>query len=342
MKIKQLIQITLLTGSACSLALADPPSDVKEATPEKAKPTATKEAEKPAPATPPAQPPAPKLSEADMKKYASHGFGYRTGEKFRIDITRFGLSMDDLDVEVFTKGLIEAFGEGGNSVSDDDVNAAFNQFRVIIQEREKALAVENLEKSEQFLEENKKREGVITTTSGLQYEILKKGEGEIYKAPENQPPGPNRTQFMIQYTGTLIDGTEFDSSKGESIAMGMSTVEGFKEALTTMPIGSTWKIYLSPKLAYGEGRRSELIGPNSALIFDVSLEDIKYPPAAPPSAFRNRPTPPRKPASAVSPPIRVPVPNDKKADEKKPAAVTPPVGINSAKKKESAPPKKAE
>ena len=86
----------------------------------------------------------------------------------------------------------------------------------------------------------------------------------------------------MNYKGTLIDGKEFDASPaGEPVPMTLQVVPGFKEALTTMPVGAKWKVYLPSELAYGEERRSAEIAPNSALIFELELVDIKDAPAAP-------------------------------------------------------------
>jgi FKBP-type peptidyl-prolyl cis-trans isomerase len=148
----------------------------------------------------------------------------------------------------------------------------------MLQTREKEKATANLEAGNKFLEENAKREGVITTPSGLQYEIINKGGDKKYVAPKEGEQ--DNKQFMVNYKGTLIDGTEFDASPaGEPVPMTLQVVEGFKEALTNMPVGAKWKIYLPSKLAYGEERRSAEIAPNSALIFDLELVDIQDAPA---------------------------------------------------------------
>jgi FKBP-type peptidyl-prolyl cis-trans isomerase len=148
----------------------------------------------------------------------------------------------------------------------------------MLQEREKKLAEENLAVGAKFLETNGKREGVITTKSGLQYEVINKGGDKKYEAPKDGKE--DNKQFMVNYKGTLIDGKEFDASPaGEPVPMTLQVVEGFKEALTTMPIGAKWKLFLPSKLAYGEERRSADIGPNSTLIFELELVSIEDAPA---------------------------------------------------------------
>jgi FKBP-type peptidyl-prolyl cis-trans isomerase len=150
----------------------------------------------------------------------------------------------------------------------------------MLQTREKEIAAANLEAGAKFLEENAKREGVITTASGLQYEIINKGGEEKYTAPAEG--AEDNKQFMVNYKGTLISGKEFDASpEGEPVPMTLQVVEGFKEALTTMPVGAKWKLFLPSSLAYGEERRSAEIGPNSTLIFELELEKIQDAPAQP-------------------------------------------------------------
>lgn len=131
---------------------------------------------------------------------------------------------------------------------------------------EKATA--NLKAGEDFLEQNKKREGVMTTASGLQYEVLAKGNGAKPKATD---------KVKCHYHGTLIDGTIFDSSvqRGQPATFPLNMViKGWTEALQLMSVGSKYRLFLHPSLAYGERQTGSVIGPNSTLIFDVELLDI--------------------------------------------------------------------
>jgi FKBP-type peptidyl-prolyl cis-trans isomerase len=127
---------------------------------------------------------------------------------------------------------------------------------------------QNLKESEVFLVKNKLEEGVVTLPSGLQYKVLEKGEG----------PSPLATeQVKVHYTGSLIDGTIFDSSieRGEPIVFGVNQViPGWTEALQLMSVGSRWMLYIPPYLAYGESGAGGVIGPNQALIFEVQLIEI--------------------------------------------------------------------
>ena len=126
----------------------------------------------------------------------------------------------------------------------------------------------NLKAGEEFLKTNQERPGVVTTSSGLQYEILTEGNGP--------KPGP-RDKVKCHYHGTLIDGTIFDSSvqRGQPATFPLNMViKGWTEALQLMPVGSKWRLFLHPSLAYGERQTGAVIGPNSTLIFDVELLDI--------------------------------------------------------------------
>ena len=312
----------------------------------------------PAPAGPtnPAKLEEPKITmdSKEIRTMTSYGFGYRNGRTFTNQTGRFGLQMEDIDREQFLKGLFDALELKDSKIDQEKINEALNQLSLVIKEREKKIAVENKVAGEQFLAENKKREGIITSKSGLQYEILKKGEGEVYPAPA---PGQRPTkQFMTIYRGTLIDGTEFDSSKGKPAPMSLNVIAGFREALTQMPVGSKWKLFIPAELAYKENRRSATLGPNSTLIFELELAELKDLPK-PPSRPLARPTPsgrsvsppvrvPGRPgAKAVSPPVRVPVnPGTGKAPapstgKPRARAVSPPVRIPTAPAKQPDPPK---
>ncbi len=132
-----------------------------------------------------------------------------------------------------------------------------------------AEAMSNRSKSQAFLEENAKREGVIQLESGLQYEVLVEGNGQV--------PTENKV-VKVHYVGTLIDGTVFDSSveRGEPVEFGLTDVlKGWQEALQLMPVGSKWKLFIPSDLAYGEEGKGDQIGPEEALIFDLELIEIK-------------------------------------------------------------------
>ena len=131
------------------------------------------------------------------------------------------------------------------------------------------LSQENLEAGQAFLAANKEKEGIVTLPSGLQYEMIKEGNG----------PKPNATQTVTcHYHGTLIDGRIFDSSvqRGQPASFPLNRViSGWTEALQLMTVGSKWRLFLPPSLAYGNRQVSAEIGPNSTLIFEVELLGIK-------------------------------------------------------------------
>ena len=146
----------------------------------------------------------------------------------------------------------------------------FQQFMMERQQKmQKELADKNLKDAEKFVEENKKKEGVITTASGLQYKIITKGNGKIPTAQDT---------VVAHYRGTLIDGTEFDNSfkRNEPATFPVSgVIKGWQEILQLMPVGSKWEVYIPPQLAYGEQGAGQVIPPNAALIFDIELISIK-------------------------------------------------------------------
>jgi FKBP-type peptidyl-prolyl cis-trans isomerase len=255
-------------------------------------------------ASPPADP-------AKVTHDSSYGFGYRSGLQFSQQTTRFGLTMTDLDREIFMKAFFDAIDQKDPAVAENDINGALQALGTQLQEREKKMAESNLAAGQAFLEENKKRSEVTTTASGLQYEVVKKGEGPVYQAPAEGAPPANK-QFMVNYRGTLIDGIEFDKSpEGNPVPMTLQVIPGFKEALTTMPTGSTWKLFVPPSLGYGTQRRGPYIAPNSTLVFELELVEIKdapqpQAPVIPPGGAVPPAGQPR--ARAVSPPVRVPLP----------------------------------
>lgn len=135
--------------------------------------------------------------------------------------------------------------------------------------RKKELAEKNLNDGKAFMEENAKKEGVVTLPSGLQYEIITEGSGAQPKAKDT---------VKCHYHGTTIKGDVFDSSvkRGTPASFPLNRViSGWTEALQLMPVGSKWRLFLPPNLAYGEEQISKEIGPNSTLIFEVELLGIK-------------------------------------------------------------------
>lgn len=217
--------------------------------------------------------PAAPVNAAESKKDASYALGYRTGGSFGQEFGRFGVKLDDLEMETFIQGFQAAVKGDKPELEEARLQAAMTALGMMLEQREKAAAAANLEAGAKFLAENGKREGVTTLDSGLQYEVMAKGGESKYVAPKEGQP---EKEFMVNYKGTLIDGTEFDASpEGAPAAMSLSVIDGFKEALSIMPVGAKWKLFIPSKLAYGEERRSADIAPNSTLIFELELVEIK-------------------------------------------------------------------
>lgn len=214
----------------------------------------------------------------DTKGDASYALGYRTGGNFAQEFGRFGVKLEDMEMETFIKGFSAAAQGEKPEVEEARLQAAMTALGEMLQKREEESAAKNLEDGRKFLEENAKREGVITTESGLQYEVLVGGGDEKFK-PSGE--GDEGKQFLVNYKGTLIDGTEFDASpEGSPVPMTLQVIDGFKEALTTMPVGAKWKLFIPSELAYGEERRSADIAPNTTLVFELELVKIQDAPAA--------------------------------------------------------------
>jgi len=241
-------------------------------------------AQEPAPAEKPAEEiTAPAMDPAVIKKNVSYYFGYSTGVQFSRQ-TGGSVLQEDIHPEEFIKAFMDAMQEKEQALSEEDLKATMDAFSKIVEARETAVAEKNLATEKTFLAENGKREGVTTTKSGLQYEVIEKG-GDTSFATQAEDVKEN-PEFKIIYKGILIDGTVFDQSPGkEPIAINLQVIEGFKEALTTMPIGSKWKVYVPSALGYGDQRAGGQIGPNSLLIFELTMVDIVKAAPAPQGQF---------------------------------------------------------
>jgi FKBP-type peptidyl-prolyl cis-trans isomerase len=281
-----LIPGALMLATAVAICAEKPANAAEEVKPaaEAATPAVeAKDVKEAAPAveTVPAAPAVPDVSPELIKKNTSYGFGFQNGRQFASQVGRYGIGLNDLDSAEFLKGFVAALSNKDPEVAEKDIQDAMQALGALLEKREAALVISNLEAEKKFLAENGKRKEVTTTKSGLQYEVLAKGGDKKYLAPKEGTE--DNKEFLVNYKGTLIDGKEFDKSPpGQPVPMTLQVVPGFKEAITTMPIGAKWKLFIPAALAYGEQRKSAELGPNSTLIFELELVDIKDAPPAPP------------------------------------------------------------
>ena len=205
----------------------------------------------------------------DLKKDESR-FGYSLGYNMGK-----GLSADfpNIDMESLKKGMDAAIAGEKSKLSEEDMRAAIQagQSKAMEARKERLAAKgkENLEDGKKFLAANGKKKGITTTDSGLQYEVVKKGEGKSPKAEDT---------VSVHYHGTLPDGTVFDSSvdRGTPASFALNRViPGWTEGVQLMKEGAKYRFYVPANLAYGERSPSPKIGPNQVLIFDVELLEVK-------------------------------------------------------------------
>lgn len=201
------------------------------------------------------------ISLATNEEKASYGVGLQMGDQLKS-------VFDGISLPAALAGIQDAFNDADTRVDDADINQAFRiiqeQMQAQKDEQAKVLAAEG----DAFLADNAQREEVSVTESGLQYEVIKAGEGDIPQATST---------VRTHYCGTLIDGTEFDSSysRNEPTEFPVNgVIAGWTEALQLMPVGSHWKLYIPYQLAYGERGAGGAIGPYQALVFELELLDI--------------------------------------------------------------------
>ncbi|HKI89462.1 MAG TPA: FKBP-type peptidyl-prolyl cis-trans isomerase [Draconibacterium sp.] len=190
-------------------------------------------------------------------------FSYSLGMSIAGNLIKSGVKT--INPELFLDGVKDTFNGEMPKILPDEANRILEEF---IAKANAGQGSENLEKGAKFLAENRKKEDVVELPSGLQYKVLKEGEGEIPTATD---------QVKCHYHGTLIDGTVFDSSveRGQPAVFPVNQViQGWVEALQLMSAGSKWRLFVPPELAYGEQGAGGAIAPNSTLVFDVELLEI--------------------------------------------------------------------
>jgi len=225
-------------------------------------PVAAADADKPAPA--PAAAPAAESPFKSPKEKLGYALGQSIGKSFKVQ----GV---ECDLDVLLVGIKDALA-GSSKMTEDEIRATLAAFQQELgarqAEKAKAAGEKNRKEGEAFLEANKAKEGVKVTASGLQYKILKGGDGKLPAATD---------MVSVHYRGTLIDGTEFDSSlkRNEPAKFQVGgVIKGWTEALLMMPVGSKWQLVIPSSLAYGDRGAGPLIGPGAVLVFEVELISV--------------------------------------------------------------------
>lgn len=204
------------------------------------------------------------------KQKFSYALGMNIGNGLGGNLKKQGV---EVDWNLVAKGLKDAVAGGKTQLTEEEAQAVLKEVQTEVQkqqqEKMKEAAEKNKSEGEAFLAANKSKEGVVTLPDGLEYKILTAGTG----------PKPTPTDSVVcNYRGTLINGTEFDSSykRGQPATFGVSQViKGWTEALQLMPVGSKWQLFIPANLAYGPRGAGAEIGPDATLIFEVELLSIQ-------------------------------------------------------------------
>lgn len=178
----------------------------------------------------------------------------------------------NIDLNLLIQGMKASIAGETLQLTEKEIRQVMNEYQT--QLRQQAMAskqkgmIDNKKKGDAFLAENKTKKGVLVLPSGVQYKILKEGNG---KTPQDSD------MVEVYYRGTLLDGTEFDATEAGHPATlkASSLIAGWKQALSMMPVGSKWQIVIPSQLAYGERGVGNDIGPNEVLVFEVELLAIK-------------------------------------------------------------------
>jgi FKBP-type peptidyl-prolyl cis-trans isomerase len=197
-----------------------------------------------------------------QKEKASYGVGMNVGKSFKSDLI-------ELDMDAFFRGFKDALSGAKSAVTEAELEQAMTSLRADVSRKSEERASNNKKAGQDFLAKNKDEKNVKSTESGLQYTVMKEGTG----------PSPKATDTVkVHYRGTLIDGTEFDSSykRNEPTTFPVNQViKGWTEALQKMKVGSKWKVFVPSDLAYGDEGRPPVIPPASVLIFEIELLGIE-------------------------------------------------------------------
>jgi FKBP-type peptidyl-prolyl cis-trans isomerase FklB len=175
----------------------------------------------------------------------------------------------DIDPDILVRGIKDAFSGGKSLLSEQEIRETIAVSQKEIIEKQQAFAEKNKKEAEAFLAEDKKKEGVVTLPSGLEYKVIKPGVGPKPKLEDT---------VMVHYRATLLDGTEFSNSYRQGqpeILTVKEVIPGLSEALTLMQEGAKWLLFIPPNLGYGERGEGGRIGPNAPLIFEIELISIQ-------------------------------------------------------------------
>jgi FKBP-type peptidyl-prolyl cis-trans isomerase FklB len=207
-----------------------------------------------------------KLELKEQKDKESYSLGYQFGQNLKSQ----GV---DINLDIYTSGIRDALGGKDSLMSQEEIRATIEELQKrVMAARQKELKEKgemNLAEGKAFLEGNKRKEGIKTLPSGLQYKVLVEGSGKTPKATDT---------VTVHYRGTLINGSEFDSSykKGQPSTFQVNgVIRGWSEALQLMKVGSKWQLFIPSELAYGERAVGGQIPPHSTLIFEVELISVK-------------------------------------------------------------------
>ncbi len=204
-----------------------------------------------------------KLVLKNQKEKVSYIIGMDIGGKLKTQSV-------DIDPNILVKGIQDALIGAKPLLTNQEIQETMLAFQKEMMAKREEMAKKNKAEGEAFLAENKKKEGVKTLPSGLQYKVIKAGTGKKPKADDT---------VTADYRGTLISGTEFDSSykRGQPATFSVSggMIPGWTEALQLMEVGAKWQLFIPSNLAYGERGAGGIIGPNATLIFEVELVSIK-------------------------------------------------------------------
>ena len=190
---------------------------------------------------------------------------YAMGTYFAMGVAQQNI---EIDVPAFMQAIEDVLKQNEPKISMEEMKNIIAQYKKTISKQQSSAIAANQKAGDAFLVENKKKEGVIESPTGLQYKVIKEGAGKKPAAGSN---------VTVHYRGTLVDGTVFDSSydRGEPATLSLAQViKGWQEAVPMMKTGSKWQIYVPSKLAYGDRAASDLIGPASTLVFDIELISI--------------------------------------------------------------------